>query len=259
VEIIHDFETIIVVLFGLIMGSFYNVLIYRLPREINVVFPRSKCPHCEHIIPWYFNIPVISYILLRGKCHYCGKPISVRYPIVESLTSLFFYFSFIKFGLTMEFGATLLFGSLFFILFWTDIDVRILPDELTIGGSVLAVLYSFFRPDLSYKIALIGALIGFMIFIGSYLFFLKVKKKEGLGWGDIKLIILIGALFGPFKMLLIIILSSLLGILIWGFIALLFKKGREYELPFGSFLGLVSLIFLFYGDKIVYFYNNFLI
>jgi leader peptidase (prepilin peptidase)/N-methyltransferase len=98
-----------------------------------------------------------------------------------------------------------------------------------------------------------------MIFIGSYLFFLKVKKKEGLGWGDIKLIILIGALFGPFKMLLIIILSSLLGILIWGFIALLFKKGREYELPFGSFLGLVSLIFLFYGDKIVYFYNNFLI
>ncbi len=258
-EIIHSFEVITVILVGLIMGSFYNVIIFRLPREISIVFPRSKCPYCKHIIPWYYNIPVLSFIILGGKCHYCGKPISVRYPIVESLTALLFYFSFIKFGLTMAFAAAIVFGSIFFILFWTDIDTRILPDELTIGGSVLAIIYSFFRPDLSCKLALIGALIGFLIFIGSYLFFLKVKKKEGLGWGDIKLIILIGALFGPYKMLLIIILSSLLGILIWGIIAMIFKKGREYELPFGSFLGLVSLIFLFYGDKIIVAYNNLLL
>ncbi len=252
------FEKITVVIFGLIMGSFYNVLIYRLPREISIVFPRSRCPKCGHIIPWYYNIPVVSFLYLKGKCHYCGKPISVRYPIVEILTSLFFYFSFIKFGLTLEFAAVLLFGSIFFILFFTDLDMRILPDELTLGGSVLAIVYSFFRKDITYQIALIGALIGFLIFIGSYLFFLKIKKKEGLGWGDIKLIILIGAFFGPLKMLLIIILSSILGILVWSFIALVFKEGKEYELPFGSFLGLVSLFFIFYGNSFMMFYNNIL-
>ncbi len=250
------FEKIAVILFGLVFGSFFNVLIYRLPREMNIAKPRSFCPVCKHPIPWHHNIPVISYIALKGRCHFCGAKIPIRYPIVEILTGLLFYLNFIKFGLNGTFLINTVFSSIFFILFFTDLEKRILPDELTIGGSIFAIGISFLRNDIYWVEALVGGSIGFLIFIGAYYLFLKTKKKEGLGWGDIKYIILIGAFFGPLKMLLIIILSSILGVILWLIMVLIFKKEKDYELPFGSYLSIISLVFVFYGDKIIITYNS---
>jgi len=251
------FEKISVFLFGLIFGSFFNVLIYRLPREMNIAKPRSFCPVCKHTIPWYHNIPVISYVFLKGRCHFCGAKISIRYPIVEILTGFLFFLNFIVFGLSLSFIINIIFTSIFFILFFTDLEERILPDELTIGGSILAIGLSFMRKDIFWLESIIGGLIGFLIFIGAYFLFLKTKKKEGLGWGDIKYIILIGAFFGPLKMLLIIIFSSILGVLVWLIIVYIVGKEKDYELPFGSYLSVFSLIFVFYGDKIMDIYNSF--
>ncbi len=243
-------------LFGLVFGSFFNVLIYRLPKEMNIAKPRSFCPVCKTPIPWYHNIPVISYIFLRGKCHFCGTKIPIRYPVVELLTGFLFLANYKFFGLSFTFVLNIIFSSIFLVLFFTDLEERILPDELTIGGSILALGLSFLRKDVFWIESFIGGLIGFLIFIGAYFLFLKAKNKEGLGWGDIKYIILIGAFFGPMKMLLIIILSSIIGVASWLFIVFLMKKERDYELPFGSYLSLVSIIFVFYGDKITIAYNS---
>jgi len=239
------------------MGSFFNVVIFRLPKEKSIIKPRSYCPACKHNIPWYYNIPVISYFQLKGKCKFCKAKIPPRYPVVEALTGLVFYFVFVEYGLSLELVFSLIFSSIFIILFFTDIETRILPDELTIGGSILAIIYSFLRNDLSYKQSLLGALIGFVIFVGSYFFFLKIKNQEALGGGDIKYIILIGALFGPLSMLLIIILSSFMGILTWGVLILFFKKGKNYELPYGSFLSLTAFLFMFYGEHLLIIYDRF--
>ncbi len=245
-----------VFIFGLIFGSFFNVLIYRLPRELNIAKPRSFCPVCKTPIPWYHNIPLLSYIFLKGRCHFCGAKIPIRYPIVELFTGILFLINFNFFGFSSLFVINIIFSSIFFILFFTDLEERILPDELTIGGSILALGLSLLRKDIFWVEAFIGALIGFLIFIGAYFLFLKAKKKEGLGWGDIKYIILIGAFFGPLKMLLIIILSSFLGVICWLFMVYFFKKDKEYELPFGSYLSLISLLFVFYGDKLTMAYNS---
>ncbi len=253
---IEIFWKFTVFLFGLVFGSFFNVLIFRLPKEMNIAKPRSFCPVCKTPIPWYYNIPVISYIVLRGKCHFCGAKIPIRYPIVELLTGFLLLVNYKFFGLSFSFILNVVFSSIFLVLFFTDLEERILPDELTIGGSILALGLSFLRKDVFWVESFIGGLIGFLIFIGAYFLFLKAKNKEGLGWGDIKYIILIGAFFGPMKMLLIIILSSIVGIVSWLFIVFLMKKEKDYELPFGSYLSLVSLFFVLYGDKITIAYNN---
>ena len=144
----------------------------------------------------------------------------------------------------------------FLILFFTDLESRILPDELTLGGVLLAFGCSFFLDDPNWKGSLFGATLGFLILWGAYLFHLKWKKKEGLGWGDIKLILLIGALFGPFRMLWILITASLIGLIVGLGVIVLFKRGRDYELPFGSFLALASILFLFRFSWLEHFFSK---
>ena len=241
---------------GLVLGSFFNVVIHRLPKQESVVLPRSHCPRCLTPIRWYDNLPLLSYLFLGGRCRSCKAPISLRYPLVEALGALLLPYVVLRFGIGWETLRIFLFASTFLILFFTDLESRILPDELTLGGVLLAFGCSFFLDDPNWKGSLFGATLGFLILWGAYLFHLKWKKKEGLGWGDIKLILLIGALFGPFRMLWILITASLIGLIVGLGVIVLFKRGRDYELPFGSFLALASILFLFRFSWLEHFFSK---
>ncbi len=246
------FIVISVFLLGLIVGSFLNVVIYRMPRGLSVVKPRSYCTKCGHKIRWYENIPVLSYIFLRGKCSSCGEKISVRYPLIEILTGLAAVAAYLKWGLTVDFIFNFLFLSLLIAITFIDIDFKIIPDELNLVGFFLGIVYSFFRHDFSVFDAFLGAVVGagFLFLIG-YLYF-KFKGIEGLGFGDVKLMAFIGTYLGWFGSLFTIFFGSLLGAIVG--ITVAYIKGEKnknrYEIPFGPFLATGAAIYLFFGERI---------
>ncbi|NOR14917.1 MAG: prepilin peptidase, partial [Candidatus Aminicenantes bacterium] len=176
-------EALIIVLFGMSWGSFLNVVIYRLPHGLNLAHPPSRCSQCETPIKVYHNIPVISFLLLRGKCRYCQAKIPFSYVLVEILTPLCFLLLYSRFSLSPHFFASCLFASALIALGFIDYYHQILPDQITLPGLVLALVYAFFREDLSLKQALIGAIsgAGFLLLVfGAYYL---LRKKEGLGMG----------------------------------------------------------------------------
>ncbi len=237
-------------IFGSIFGSFLNVLIYRLPRDMDVVFLPSHCPHCKRKILWYHNIPIISYVLLGGKCAYCGEKISPRYPIVELLSAINLLYLYNLFGISFELAFYFLISSSFIVMIFTDLETRILPDELTIGGTLLSILWSFKEDGITPLSSISGALFGFFMLFFVWFFYKKFRGEEGMGFGDIKLIAMIGALLGVRKMLLLLILSSFSALILGGLYMALLKKDKKYELPFGSFMSLWAIIFLYWGDSI---------
>jgi leader peptidase (prepilin peptidase)/N-methyltransferase len=240
-----------VILIGLIVGSFVNVLIHRMPREKSVVKPSSRCPHCQKPIRAYDNIPVLSYLILKGRCRNCHKRISPRYPLVELLVAMLFYLSYKKTGLTLP----LLIRDWPFLaavvaITFIDIDFRIIPDELSIGGTVYGLATSFLVPELGFVKALTGAGIGFGIFYGFAWFYYATSKKSGLGGGDIKFIAAIGAFYGLSAVLTTILMSSLIGSILGISWALLQKKKNVLgtSLPYGPFLVLGVLYHYFLID-----------
>ncbi len=237
-------------IFGAVFGSFFNVLIYRLPKDMDTIFLPSHCPHCKRKIPWYYNIPILSYIILRGKCAFCGGKISLRYPFVETLSGIALLFIYTNYGFSLDTFIYFVFTGGFIVLFFTDLNDRILPDEITIGGTAVAILWSLRRDTISFKNSLAGAVFGFLILFSVWYFYKKIKREEGLGFGDIKLMALLGALFGVFKMLLILVFSSFSALIIGGTYMLLTKKSKKYEIPFGSFLSFWGAVFLFWGNFI---------
>lgn len=250
--------SIIVFIFGAIVGSFLNVCIYRLPREKSIVSPRSFCPFCEKPIKYYDNIPIVSYIILRGRCRNCGTKISVKYPIVELITALLFLLLYKTNGLTIEFGVLLLFVSLLIVISFIDLEFQIIPDVLSIGGMLAGLLLSFLRHNFGFLDALFGVLLGGgILFVIAYGYQL-LRKIEGMGGGDIKLIGMIGAFCGIKGVIFTIMAGSLLGTVIGLPLMLIKKKDIKYAIPFGPFLSLGGLLFVFTGDKIIYEFNNFL-
>ncbi len=243
-------EAALAALLGLLAGSFLNVCIYRFPRDLSVVRPRSFCPECEKPIAWYDNVPLLSFVLLKGRCRHCGKPIPARYPIVEALTAALF-FSFVA-----ALGPSLV-GMIF-----ADFEERILPDEFTLGGLLAGLALSwvipiqdgtveFFLavagaplkgPALSLVESIVGAAIpsGFLWLTG--VLFQKLRHKEGLGFGDVKMVATVGAFMGLRGSMLTLIVGSLLGS-VMGLIYILVtrKDHSSYELPFGSFLGIAAI------------------
>ena len=183
-------ETIIIITcFGLAWGSFLNVVIYRLPLRMSLFKPSSSCPHCNEKIKFYDNIPVLSFLLLRGKCRHCKGRISSRYPLVELLTAVSFLLLYSQYSLSFFFFASCLFACALIALGFIDFYHQILPDEITLPGLLLALIYSLFRTDLNLRQALIGAVAGagFLLFIyGAYYL---LRKKEGLGLGDVTMMI----------------------------------------------------------------------
>jgi leader peptidase (prepilin peptidase)/N-methyltransferase len=267
-------------LFGLLIGSFLNVCIYRWPRDLSVVAPRSHCTACERGIAWYDNIPVLSYLILGGRCRHCGAAIHWRYPIVELLTGLSFGFFVYQYGLTLEGLKFCIFAAILIALGFADADTRILPDELTIGGTAIGFVLSGFVPvaDSTFhflagafgfqpaaRVSSLGeAVLGAVVCAGSIWLagwlFEKLRHKEGLGLGDVKMLAMIGAFLGVQATLLTIILGSLIGAitgLTW--IKLKGEDAATFQLPFGTFLAIGAFLVAIEGQILISWYvNNFL-
>jgi len=238
--------------FGLAVGSFSNVCIHRLPRKESVVFPRSHCPACSLAIRPLDNIPVISYIVLRGKCRDCATRISPIYPVIEMVTAVLLLAGFIKFGLTFEFLVYSVMAPALVIITVIDIEHQIIPDIITLPGIALGLAVG------TYTIGYADSLIGF--FVGGGLFYsLAVLSNGGMGGGDIKYIAAIGALLGWQKVLLVIFVGSFLGSIVGAFQITVQKKSRKSLIPFGPFLASATLITLFYGNSLIRLYLDYLV
>jgi len=257
---------LIIFIFGLAIGSFFNVGIYRIPRNKSLVFPPSHCPSCKKRIKPYDNIPVLSYIVLLGKCRYCKKPISLRYPLVELLTALLFVAATLKFGFTVALLRAVIFISFLIIVSFIDLEHQIAPFRLTIPGLALGLITSLFLPEKvlsSFVGMLLGGLFVFLAWALWRYFLaaifqvtLAIKQKEGIGWGDLPLTAMIGAFLG-WEYLLVALFASIFSGTIIGLLIRIIKKGKAGEpIPFGPFLALGSLVGLFFGQTIINWYLN---
>lgn len=244
-------EKVIVILFGLVWGSFLNVVIYRLPAGISLLRPASSCPRCKTRIKPYDNIPVLSYLILRGRCRSCGAGIPLTYPIVEILTALSFLLLYTEHSFSLHFFASCLFSSALITLGMIDFFHQILPDEITLPGLALALIYSLFRPDLGLRPALIGALAGAGFLLLVYALYLLLRKKEGLGLGDVNMMLMVGAYLGWQRAFITLILASFAGALVGIFLLSVRKKGLQYALPFGTFLAPAAFFSLLWGERIL--------
>ncbi|UCH96710.1 MAG: prepilin peptidase [Candidatus Aminicenantes bacterium] len=245
-------EEIVLVILGLIIGSFLNVVIYRLPLEKSIIKPGSHCPSCNTPVKFYDNIPVISYILLKGKCRHCKANISLIYPFVESFTAFSFWLAYVYFGqVPLYMGFSILFICLLLSLALIDLKHMILPLGMSVGGGAVFLVYSFFNPFISPVNAFLSAAGAALAFAAIYYFYLKVRKIEGLGQGDIWMMLLLGSFLGLNKLVIAILLASLSGVIVGMFFIIFKKKNLKLALPFGTFLSLGSYISLFWGNDIL--------
>ena len=241
-------------LFGLCLGSFLNVCIYRIPLNRSVISPPSSCPSCGEKIRFYDNIPVISFILLAGRCRHCKTALTWRYPLVEILTGFLSLYLFIRFGLHSQYFLWLLFSISLLTLSFIDLEHKILPDVLTLPGIVIGFVVSFLPWGLDWMDSLIGLLAG-----GGSLYLVawgyeRITGREGMGGGDIKLLAMIGAWLGWKSLPLVVLMSSLSGAIIGSFVIILGRKGARAQIPFGPFLSLGALAYLFFGPAITLWY-----
>jgi leader peptidase (prepilin peptidase)/N-methyltransferase len=252
--------TVFSIMFGLIIGSFLNVCIYRIPLKKSLIHPPSSCPQCGKPIRFYDNIPVISYLLLLGKCRNCRASIPVRYPIVELIVSLLSLALFVRYGLSPMYFFSFLFVASLVTISFIDLHHKIIPDIISLPGILLGVIVSIFPfSQVSWLDSLIGAIGG-----GGFLFlvaviFERITGKEGMGGGDVKLLAMIGAWMGWRSLPLSILLASLTGIIIGGGALLLSGRGYRVRIPFGPFLSLGALIYFFYGTELVTWYFRILL
>ncbi len=259
---IFGFVIVIIALLGLCVGSFLNVCIYRVPRHESVVFPASHCPGCGTKIKWYDNIPILSFILLRGKCRHCNEKISLRYPLVEGLNLFFWLLVFLTAGSFVQCFFGCLFSSLLICISAADLDSMEIPDAFNLAVLVLAVMkFGVYLLDgVSLKALLIdffaGALSGSLLLLGLYLLVLKVLKKEGLGGGDVKLTFACGAFLGWKQVLFGIGLSAYVGLIVVIIHALVKRKSLKDSFPYGPFLSTGFFISYLFFDKIFDWYVN---
>ena len=252
-------EALVALVAGLLIGSFLNVCIYRMPRDLSVVSPRSYCPACEHPIAWYDNIPIASFAVLRGRCRHCGKPIPIRYVLVEALTAALFVVVVLLHGPSLVSVALCVFCALMIGLVFSDLEERILPDEFTLGGIALGLLFAYVAPFqviflglllphwnhrwLSLGDAAVAAAFPALLLWGLGALYQKIRHREGLGLGDVKMVAMIGAFLGLQAAVAAVMVGSLLGSVIGlAYIHLTRKDAATYELPFGSFLGVGAIL-----------------
>jgi len=265
------------VFFGACVGSFLNVCIYRIPNELSVVRPRSHCPKCGRMIPWYLNIPVISWLALRGKCAWCKTPISSRYLFVELLTAALFLAVFAAWCTPEPFGFSPIAQAAQIPVYWlfmgglilgtfVDFDHFILPDRVTIGGMVAGPILSALVPAMHGETVWwrglldsgIGLTIGFCLLLAIGLLGEKVFKKEAMGFGDVKLMGAIGAFLGWKAVLFTLFASSLVGSVVGLLLMALRRAGMKDMIPFGPYLALGSLLWLFWGERLLMLYLAFM-
>ena len=264
-------------LFGLIIGSFLNVCILRIPAGKSIVLPASGCPKCGKAIAPYDNIPVLSWLFLGGKCRNCKTKISAMYPAVEFLTGILFLACYLVFGPTVDALKWAVFAALLVVLTITDLRERILPDKVNFFGLGVGLLFSIFTQSLdgtalwlarrwfdfpppqavlSFADAALGALAGSgLLWIVAEGYF-RIRGREGMGLGDVKMMAAVGAFLGLKRTLMTVLVGSLLGSVIGILLISVSKKGRDYELPFGTFLGAGALLVLFFGTPALHWYES---
>ncbi len=241
---------------GLSVGSFLNVCVHRLPRRQSIAHPGSRCPHCGYVLRWYDNIPVVSYLILRGRCRKCRDPIALRYPALELATLILF----LVHGAVFEWSALLvvrlLFACAMVVLFAIDLEHHLLPDVVTLPGIAAGLLFSTVLPP-GIVSALLGMLIGggVLWLIGEAYF--RYSGQEGMGGGDVKMLAMIGAFLGWKLVLVTLVLSSVAGSLIGVFVIVLKRGDMKYALPYGTFLALGALAASLAGERLVTWYAGF--
>ena len=238
-------------IFGSIIGSFLNVVILRLPDpEASIALPPSHCPKCKNVLHWYENIPILSYLALGGKCSHCKVRISAQYPIVEMLTGLLTVAVVANFGLSLTALGFFLFCAALVTIIWIDLHHQIIPDVISLPGNIFGFGFSFVSTFVTWQESLIGLLAGGGIFYAvSYSYYL-LRRQEGLGGGDIKLLAMLGAFLGWQSLLFIIFASSVTGTVAGLFAMRSQKKGGATRIPFGPFLAVSGLFYLFFRPQV---------
>jgi len=247
---------------GLFVGSFLNVCIYRMPRNLSIVLPSSRCPLCSTPIRPWENLPVLSFVLLRGRCRYCKGRISLRYPSVELLNAMLYAGVFWRFGAAWSSAVYCVLCSSLIVITFIDLDFQIIPDSITLPGIPLGVLAgSFLLPDpflraepLGYASSVAGAAAGFLLYYGIAYLSIKALRKEGMGGGDIKLMAMLGGFLGWKAVLLTTFLGSVAGSVVGALLMLLRGQGRGTQIPFGPFLALGALVTLLWGQEVLLWY-----
>ena len=235
---------------GMVLGSFSNVCIYRLPRGESIIHPPSHCPRCKTPIkPWH-NIPILSFILLRGRCAYCGSPISPRYPLVELLSGFIYLFLFRHFGLSLGSIIYALFSSALLVVFFYDLEHKLIPDVITLPGMAVGMVTSLFLSP-SFLDCLSGLIIG-----GGIFYLIALIWKGGMGGGDVKLGAMAGSFLGWEKTLVAIFIAFVAAALVGMALILLGKKRRKDIIPFGPFLSAGALVSLIWGKELILWYCN---
>jgi leader peptidase (prepilin peptidase) / N-methyltransferase len=248
----------ILFLFGAIIGSFANVCIFRIPAEESIVFPGSRCPECKQPVAWYDNIPLLSWLVLRGRCRSCQEPISFRYFVVELVTALAAVALYLRFGLGVEWLVLFTFVAALIVITFIDLDHRIIPDVISLPGIVVGFLLSLRgAPGPGPLASAIGILAGGGLLLAVAWGYHALTGREGMGGGDIKLLGMVGAFLGwrsvPFTMLFSSLTGSVVGVtLMWWT-----GSDTKYAIPFGPFLALGAIAYIFWGDQVIGWYLGF--
>jgi leader peptidase (prepilin peptidase)/N-methyltransferase len=246
-------EATLVLLLGLMVGSFLNVCIYRLPRRLSPVRPRSACPTCGRSLEWYDNVPIVSYLLLRGRCRTCAARISPRYPIVEATTGAVFLAGYLWYGPSGLLLVRLLFACLLIVLFVIDLEHKLLPNVITLPGAAAGFLLSFLVGP-GWLSSLAGMLVGAGSLFAIAELYYRLRHEEGLGMGDVKMLGMIGAFLGWKLVLVTLVLASFLGSIVGLGVLVLKKESLKYALPFGTFLAVAGVVAAVAGERLLAWY-----
>ena len=247
---------VLIFIFGACIGSFLNVCIFRIPENKSIVSPGSFCPNCLKTIPFYYNVPVVSYLFLMGRCKFCRQPISFRYPFIEVLTGTFAVMLFYKFGITPAMGYWFAFISVLITISFIDIDHQIIPDIISLPGILIFSSSVYFLPEMTIKNMLLGIFAGGGILYAVAFIYYLLRKQEGMGGGDIKLLAMIGAATGIRGVLFTIFAGSLFGTF-FGVFLLLYTRisdSAKLRIPFGPFLSLGAVLYIFFGNQLIEWY-----
>jgi leader peptidase (prepilin peptidase) / N-methyltransferase len=250
---IHTFSWVAAAAYGAIVGSFLNVCIYRLPQRKSIVTPRSACARCQRTLAWFENIPIVSYVALRGRCRTCGERISLRYPTIEAITAAMFALGWWYYGPGVLLASRLVLGCALIVLFEIDREHHILPHAITLPGIVAGFVFSFFT-DPGWISSLAGIVIGGGTLLAIAYGYYFVRHEEGLGMGDFKMLAMIGAFLGGPLTLLTLMVASVSGSIVGVFLILTRRGGMKSALPFGTFLALGAAIAATIGPGLMHWY-----
>jgi len=240
--------------FGAVVGSFLNVCIYRLPEGMSIVSPPSRCPVCKRHIPFYCNIPILSYLALRGRCGQCKSPISIQYPFVELLTGLAALALFYRYGPDVRIIIPFIFLCSLIVITFIDLRHRLILDVISLPGVVIGFGAAFFMPEPGVVDSFTGIIVGGGILMAIALGYHFITGKEGMGGGDIKFLAMIGAFLGWHGVLFTLFTASIIGAVMGIITMVLFSKNSKYALPFGPFLAVGAALYFFYGPALIEWY-----